>query len=202
METPTLRGRHVVLEPLVPAHAAELEGAVAPGDDVWTHLPAAPRTVAEMEAWIHARLTPKPGLANEAWLQRHPVSGAAMGSTSLFDIDLAAQSAEIGWTWIAAPYRRTGVNTEAKLLLLTHSFETLGLRRVQLVTDERNDRSRNAILRIGATFEGILRNVRRRRDGSLRNSAFFSITDDEWPRVKGALAAKLRPSTVPSVFHA
>lgn len=182
-----LRGRSVLLEPLRIAHADALAAAVEPEDDVWTWMTAEPRTVAEMTAWIQARRRPQQGMANLPFLQRDPASGAAMGSTSIFDISEAAASAEIGHTWLAAPFRRTRANTEAKRLLLEHCFEALGLARVQLVTDARNLRSQNAIARIGATREGLLRNWRRDRTGALRDSVMFSVIDREWPDVRERL---------------
>ena len=186
------RGRHVTLEPLRPEHAAELAAAIAPADDVWRWTNVAPRTEAEMRAWIEERVQDRAQGRALAFVQRDPASGRAMGSTSLFDWSEKERCAEIGHTWLAAPFRRTGANTEAKLLLLTHGFETLGLARIQLVTDARNMRSRDAILRIGATFEGILRRHRRRLDGGLRDSAYFSVIDEEWPATKQALARRLR----------
>lgn len=182
-----LKGRHVTLEPLRPEHAEELSAAIQPDDDVYRWTNTSPRTVDEMRAWIRDR-----DAQGMPFLQRDPATGAAMGSTSLFGIDLKDRCAEIGHTWIVAPYRRTGANTEAKLLLLTHAFETMGLARVQLVTDARNQRSRDAILRIGATFEGILRNHRWGFDGKLRDSVYHSFIDREWPEKKRALEAKLR----------
>lgn len=98
---------------------------------------------------------------------------------------------EIGWTWLAPEAQRRGINTEAKLLMLTHAFEVWQVRRVTLKTDERNLRSRNAILRLGAKFEGILRAHMPASDGGIRNSAMFSILAEEWPRVKGQLEAFL-----------
>ncbi|HEX2021764.1 MAG TPA: GNAT family N-acetyltransferase [Candidatus Thermoplasmatota archaeon] len=192
LPTPTLRGRRVVLEPLAPEHAPGLAEAVEPGDDVWRWTNTAPRGEAEMRAWIRDRLTPRHGCRNLAFAQRDPASGRLMGSTSLFDVDRAAESAEIGHTWLAAPWRRTGANTEAKLLLLAHAFDALGLKRVQLVTDERNDRSRRAIERIGAKPEGILRNWRRNVEGGLRNSAVYSVIVQEWPETRAALEKRLR----------
>lgn len=180
----TLAGRHVRLEPLVTTHAEELVAAIAPDDDVFAWTNTAPRTVPEMRAWIDARNTPRAGVRNLAFLQRDAASGAAMGSTSLFDIDESAQSAEIGHTWLAAPWRRTVANTESKRLLLAHAFEVLRLARVQLVTDARNERSQRAIERIGATREGVLRNWRRDLDGNLRTSVVFSVIASEWPSVR------------------
>ena len=189
---PTLRGRHVLLEPLLPEHAAPLAAAIPPHDDVYRWTNTAPRTPDEMLAWIHARNAPRHGLRNYAYAQREPTTGALMGSTSLFDVDDAAEAGEIGHTWLAAPYRRTGANTEAKLLLLTHAFETLRLKRVQLVTDARNERSQRAIERLGAVREGILRNHRRDLAGNLRDSVYYSITDHEWPDRQKRLEALLR----------
>lgn len=99
---------------------------------------------------------------------------------------------EIGWTWLAPFAQRSGVNTEAKLLMLKHAFEVWGVRRLTLKTDERNLRSRNALLRLGAKFEGILRAHLPASDGGIRNSAVFSILAEEWPAVKAGLQEKLR----------
>lgn len=192
MDVPTLRGTRVILEPLVPAMAEELASAIAPGDDVFRWTNTAPRTPDEMRAWIAARNTPRPGLANLAFAQRDAATGRLAGSTSLFDVDRAAQSAEIGHTWIAAPWRRTGLNTEAKLLLLTYGFETLGLQRIQLCTDLRNERSQNAIARLGAVREGVLRNYRRNLVGGLRTTVVYSVIAQEWPPTKRHLEALLR----------
>lgn len=186
-----LRGRRVLLEPLRVEHAEALAAAISPEDDVWTWMAVAPRSPEEMRAWIRARQTPAHGLRNLPFLQRDAATGAAMGSTSVFDLDEAARSAEIGHTWLAAPWRRTGANTEAKLLLLAHCFGTLDLQRVQIVTDERNARSRAAIERIGAKHEGILRNWRRGREGGLRNSAIYSFVAAEWPDARKRLEGLL-----------
>ena len=192
METPTLRGKRVSLEPLVPSMADELAAAIQPGDDVFRWTNTAPRTPSEMRAWIEARGVPRPGLRNEAFAQRDLASGRLVGSTSLFDIDGPQESAEIGHTWLAASARRSGVNREAKLMLLTHAFETLQLKRVQLVTDIRNERSQNAIAGIGATREGVLRNWRRNLEGGLRTSVVYSIIDTDWPAVRARLDAASR----------
>ena len=188
----TLRGRHVTLEPLVPEHAKELADAIAPEDDVFRWTNTAPRGEEAMRAWILDRQRPKPGVENLPFLQRDPATGRAMGSTSLFDLDRAAYCAEIGHTWLAAPFRRTGANTEAKRLLLGHAFERLGLKRVQIVTDLRNERSQRAIERLGATREGVLRNHRRTLEGGLRDSVYYSVIDREWPDVRARLDALLR----------
>ncbi len=191
VEQPSLKGTSVTLEPLSVRHAGDLLAAIGPEDDLWAWMPAAPATHAEMVAWVEARITPPPPRQAFAFLQQDPISGAAMGSTSLFDIDLAAESAEIGHTWIAAPHRRSRVNTEAKFLLLQHAFESMGLRRVQFMTDARIARSQAALARIGATREGLLRNFRRDKTGALRDSVVFGIVEREWPAVKAHLALML-----------
>lgn len=183
-----LEGARVRLEPLAIEHAGALVAASRGDDDLWTYMPASPRDVPEMEAWIRARLTPRPGLQNLAFAQIDVASGAVMGSTSLFDVDLEARSAEIGWTWLGRAYRGAGYNAESKLLLLRHAFDELELARVQLVANARNLRSQRAMERIGATREGLLRNFRRNLDGTLRDSAVYSVVDREWPAVRARLA--------------
>ena len=117
--------------------------------------------------------------------------GQVIGSTRFMNIDPANRRLEIGATWIAGPWRRTAVNTEAKYLMLRHAFETLGCIRVELKTDALNQRSRNAIRRVGATEEGTLRQHMITWSGRLRDSVYFSILDSEWPRVKFDLEQKL-----------
>lgn len=186
-----LRGRHVTLEPLRVEHAEELAAAIAPDDDVFRWTSTAPRGVDAMRQWIRDRQGDRSFGRALPFAQRAVATGSLVGSTSLFDWQEEARCAEIGHTWIARPWRRTGVNTEAKLLLLTHGFERMGLARIQIVTDARNERSRAAILRIGATFEGILRNHRRDQQGNLRDSPYFSFIDREWAAKKAALEAML-----------
>jgi RimJ/RimL family protein N-acetyltransferase len=187
-----LRGRHVVLEPLGLEHAEGLAEAITPDDDVFRWTNTAPWGEEEMRAWILARNTPRHGWRNLAFAQRDPTTGRLAGSTSLFDWSEKDEAVEIGHTWIAAPWRRTGLNTEAKLLLMRHAFGALRVKRVQLVTDARNERSRNAIARLGAVREGVLRNHRRDKEGNLRNSVYFSVTDAEWPGVEARLEGFLK----------
>ncbi len=120
-------------------------------------------------------------------------SGKVIGTTRFADVSMAHLRAEIGWTWLAPDYWRTGRNLEAKLLMLTFGFEELGLRRIEFKTDAENERSRTAILGLGASFEGIFRKHMVRPDGGVRNTAYYSITDNEWPRVQEALTARIRP---------
>ncbi len=125
----------------------------------------------------------------------HAQSGAAIGSTRYLDLRPAHRALEIGWTWIATAHQRTPVNTECKLLLLEHAFETLGAVRVQFKTDARNMRSQTAIARIGGCREGVLRKSLILWDGFIRDSAYFSIVDDEWPAVKRRLLDVLDTSS-------
>lgn len=190
----TLRGRHVVLEPLRPEHAEELWPS-ASERALWAYMGAdgmGVASVADLRAWIGHRLAGRPsGLPALPFLQRDARTGQAFGSTSLFDIDAANRKLEVGHTWVGASHRRTAANTEAKRLLLGHAFEGLGALRVQLKCDARNLPSRAAIERIGATLEGVLRSFQVLPDGHRRDVAFYSILDSEWPAVKARLDATL-----------
>jgi len=119
--------------------------------------------------------------------------GRAIGSTRYGNIDRAHRRVEIGWTWLAPAWQRTAANTEAKYLLLKHAFETLGCIRVELKTDSLNERSRAAILRIGAREEGTFRNHIITASGRIRHTVYFSILDSEWPDVKSRLQSRLLP---------
>ena len=114
-------------------------------------------------------------------------SGTIAGCTRFGSIDRGNRRVEIGWTWIGRPLQRSHINTEAKYLMLTHAFETWGCRRVELKTNVLNDRSRNAMLRIGCTFEGVLRSYQTSDQGVTRDTAMFRIVDREWPEVKARL---------------
>jgi RimJ/RimL family protein N-acetyltransferase len=129
-------------------------------------------------------------------IERH--TGRVIGATRFMNIEPAHRRLEIGGTWIARPWQRTVVNTEAKYLMLRHSFEVLGCIRVELKTDALNARSRNAILRIGAQEEGTLRQHMITWSGRVRDTVYFSILDSEWPRVKMGLEAKLQQTAARS----
>ena len=118
-------------------------------------------------------------------------SGRAIGSTRFLSIVAEHRRFEIGWTWIAASAQRSGANREAKLLQLEHGFERLGANRIEFKTDSLNEKSRTALLGIGATFEGIFRNHMVMPDGRLRHSAYYSVTREDWPEVKARLVALL-----------
>lgn len=187
----TLEGRSVRLEPLSLAH---LEALCAVGLDerIWKLNPRQPvQAPADMRRYIEFALQQQATGTALPFATIHTGAGHAVGSTRFADIDRDNRRLEIGYTWIAPPWQRTVVNTEAKYLMLRHAFETLGCVRVELKTDALNERSRNAILRLGATQEGIFRNHMVTWSGRLRHSVYFSIIDSEWPAVKANLEAKL-----------
>lgn len=186
-EPVTLRGRHVLLEPLLPAHGQGLWPA-ANDPIVWAYMPKPVRSLDELQGWIADRQAGAPtGLPALPFLQRDARTGHAFGSTSIFDIVEPHRTMEIGHTWIGASHRRTAANTEAKRLLLGHCFDTLGAIRVQFKCDANNAPSARAIERIGATREGLWRNQMIYPDGRRRDTLVFSIIDQEWPAVKQRL---------------
>lgn len=186
-----LEGQHVRLEPLARRHLPALVAA-AQDPEVFQYFLTPPLgDETEMGKWLEDRLTNTAVGAEVGWATVRVCDGRVVGATTFLDIRRANRGLEIGNTWLAKEAWRTPVNTEAKLLQLTHAFEKLGAVRVQLKTDERNARSRAAIARLGATFEGILRKYQRRHDGYVRNTAIFSLTAGEWPAAKAQLAARL-----------
>lgn len=188
----TLTGRFVRLEPLALAHASDLLAALAIDPDIWRYMrEEPPDTVAGMEAVIQARLQAQAGGDTVAFAQIDLASGKAVGSTTYLNISRRDRGLEIGNTWLGKPWQRTGINTEAKYLLLQHAFEELGAVRVQLKTDGRNLQSQAAIARIGAVREGVLRKHSLVRHGFIRDSVMFSVLDNEWPAVKARLEAMM-----------
>jgi N-acetyltransferase len=186
-----LQGHHVRLEPLTPEHAAGL-AEVGLDDDLWKWIPTPVRTPEEMSAYVHAALQDRATGSALPFALIEKSSGRAIGSTRYANIEPAHHRLEIGWTWVARPWQRTAINTEAKYLLLRHAFETLKCMRVELKTDSLNERSRAAILRIGASQEGIFRNHMMTASGRIRHTVYFSIVHSEWPDVKARLEARLR----------
>jgi RimJ/RimL family protein N-acetyltransferase len=187
----TLELRLVRLEPLSPEHAQGL-AAVGLDEDLWKWIPTPVRTLEDMSAYVELALREqtKGSALPFALIERN--SGRVIGSTRYGNIDRDHHRVEIGWTWVARPWQRTPINTEAKYLLLRHAFETLNCIRVELKTDSLNERSRSAILRIGAREEGTFRNHMITASGRIRHTVYFSILDSEWPQIKARLEAKLR----------
>ena len=187
---PTLRGTWVTLEPLAERHASDLFAAMQ-DEEVCRYLAwPPPTTLEETLALIRDATEAMARRQSVVFAQVWNASGRAIGSTRLLDVRPADRQVEIGSTFLARDYWRTPANTESKLLLLTYCFETLGCVRVALKTDGRNVRSQEAIARLGAVREGVLRkhmNVR----GYQRDTVYFSILDDEWPAVKARLQARL-----------
>jgi len=186
---PVLHGRHVALEPLRMAHAEGLRAAASDGR-LWelqfTNVP----TPDEVDGWLEAALAKQAAGEQLAFVVRD-AGGRVVGSTRYYELLPETPRLCIGYTWYARSVQRTGLNTEAKLLLLAHAFEALGCASVGFHTSTLNLASRAAIARLGAREEGILRQHLRHRDGSLRDSVCFSILDSEWPVVQAGLRAKL-----------
>ena len=186
----TLSGRHVRLEPMTfEHHDALCEIGIDP--DLWRWIPTQVRSRDDMREYIRIALQWQTDGTALPFVTVEQSSGKVIGSTRYMNIDKPNRHVEIGATWIAKPWQRTVVNTEAKYLMLKHAFETLGCHRVELKTDELNEKSRNAILRIGAKQEGIFRHHVVCWDGRLRNSVYFSVIAPEWPGVKAGLEEKL-----------
>jgi RimJ/RimL family protein N-acetyltransferase len=188
VEPVTLEGRIVRLEPLEDRHyAGLLQVGLAPELWRWT------------VEWIDAPalLTQYLDLAQRArdegsqlpFVTVEQSTGMPIGSTRYLNIEPVHHRLEIGYTWVAPPWQRSGANVEAKLLQLRHAFETLGCRRVEFKTDSLNERSNGALLGIGAAFEGIFRNHMISQGGRMRHSSYYSVIDTEWPGVRERLEA-------------
>jgi RimJ/RimL family protein N-acetyltransferase len=179
--TPTLIGRHVRLEPLLASHAGGLRAAAADGG-LWrlpyTSVPGA--EPGEVEAYIAVAMAARDAGQALPFVVRD-TDGSIVGSTRFYDIDPAVPRLKLGYTWYAARVQRTGLNTEAKRLLLAHAFEVMGCMAVTLETSHLNLRSQAAIERLGASRDGVLRAHLRHRDGSLRDTVVYSILAGEWP---------------------
>jgi RimJ/RimL family protein N-acetyltransferase len=194
----TLEGQYVRLEPLQTEHQEALVAAAADGElwnSVVTVVPSRETITTYLDEAFkgHAQGTELPFVivrkaGNDLKVEK------IVGTTRFYQIRPADRACAIGYTWVAASAQRTPVNTEAKLLLLTHAFEYWHAVRVELITDVLNQQSRNAILRLGAKQEGILRKHLTMPNGRIRDSVCFSIIDEEWPEVKAGLLAKLKRS--------
>lgn len=172
----------------------QLEGLYAASRDrrIWEYmLGDRPENLEEMRSLLEEILRDVSAGSRVCFTVRNRETGEVLGSTSYLEISERDRRLEIGYTWLDPRYWRTAINTECKLLLLGHAFEALGAVRVQLKTDARNERSRRAIERLGAEFEGILRCYQTRFDGYVRDTALYSIVAREWPEVKARLEAML-----------
>ncbi|MCP3104730.1 GNAT family N-acetyltransferase [Myxococcus sp. K15C18031901] len=185
-----LEGTMVRLEPLALEHAPALEALCEP--DLFAHFSQVLRTREDVESYIRAALRGAEAGVERPFVILGQKTGEALGSTRYMDIQREHRTLEVGSTWLARRAWRTVVNTECKYLLFRHAFESLGVMRVQLKTDRRNTRSRAAIERVGARFEGILRHHMLVRGGQVRDSAYYGVIDTEWPEVKARLEAMLR----------
>ncbi|MEV6006502.1 GNAT family N-acetyltransferase [Streptomyces sp. NPDC051976] len=188
-----LEGRHVRLEPLLPGHAADLFAAGGGDEEVWRWLPTdAPRTEDEMRELAERVAADSVAAGGLAFAVVERTGGRAIGWTTYHDVSAVDERLEIGWTWYGRAYWRTPINTESKLLLMTHAFDDLGMGRVSWKTDVLNTRSQQAIARLGAVREGVWRRHRLRSDGvTWRDSVFFSMLVDEWPEARRRLRARL-----------
>ena len=200
----TLEGRRVRLDPLGIGHAAALLGAASGPRETYA-LTTVPADEPAVLRYVETALRDQDAGRSLPFATVDRATGRVVGSTRFLNIEFwpwpegsafdrgadTPDAVEIGATWLAADAQRTAINTEAKLLMLTHAFEEWRVHRVSLMTDARNERSRRAILRIGAKFDGVLRAARPASDGRIRDTAAFSILESEWPTVKRQLHSRL-----------
>jgi RimJ/RimL family protein N-acetyltransferase len=186
----TLEGAHVRLEPLSESHHQGLS-TIGLDPELWKWIPFQVLTPDQMMGYIRSALSEQEKGTSIPFATIDKTSGSVIGSTRFMNIDAANKRVEIGSTWIAKPWQRSAINTEAKYLMMKHAFETLGCNRVEWKTDALNSQSRNAILRLGAKQEGIFRQHVVTWTGRLRDSVYFSVIAPEWPEVKAGLEAKM-----------
>jgi len=188
----TLEGSVVRLEPIRREHAQFFwDVAKNDLDDIFRWIPYAMKTREDFEKLVDKAFAEQERGESVVFATVERASGKTIGSTRFMNIDRANKRVEIGSTWIAPAWQRTAVNTEAKFLMLRHAFEVWGCIRVELKTDGLNQRSRNAILRIGAKEEGTLRRQLVTSTGRVRDTVYFSILDSEWPKAKAQIEQKL-----------
>jgi RimJ/RimL family protein N-acetyltransferase len=189
IEPVTLAGRHVQLEPLAAGHHDALVEAASDGElwKLWYTSVPSPQA---LRSWLETALSMR-AEGDMPFVIRDMRDGSIVGSTRCFRVDALNRRLEIGHTWHARRAQRSGINTEAKLLLLGHAFEALQCIAVEFRTHWMNHQSREAIARLGARQDGVLRNHQRMADGTLRDTVVFSIIESEWPAVKRHLQHKL-----------
>ncbi len=190
LEPVVLEGRHARLVPMTPEHVPALWRA-ANDPEIWGWTSSQVHSEDDMRRYVDAALRAQAQGTALPFVTTVAESGEVVGSTRLAEVDAAHRRVEIGWTWLARAWQRTALNTEAKYLMLRHAFQTLGCMRVELKTDALNERSRAAILRIGARQEGILRKHMITESGRVRDTVYFSVIDDEWTAVKARLEQML-----------
>ncbi|WP_238487939.1 GNAT family N-acetyltransferase [Actinoplanes flavus] len=204
---PVLAGRLVRLEPLTIEHAAGYLAATGAPEQAaeifrWQSPPGAaleyPVTVPDAGRHITAALAARARGRRLPYAQIEVASGRFAGTTSFAEPEPNLRTVMIGYSWLGQQWWHSGINVEAKLLMLTFAFETLDAVRVTLVTDIRNERAQAAIERLGARKEGVLRKHRRRADGSWRDTVLYAIVDDDWPDIRQRLGARLERLAVPS----
>ena len=200
-----LAGNHVRLEPLTLEHVPALVAAINE-DPASFRFSTAPETEAGMSAWVQDALAARDIGRELPFATYSCAHKRIVGSTRFYELERWCSPAEnpqrdrrpdaclIGYTWLGASAQRSACNTEAKLLMLSHAFETWHVRRVAFRIDARNDRSRSSVERLGAKFEGVRRAERLGADGTVRDSAFYSILAAEWPAIKSGLISRLAAS--------
>ncbi|HTY36984.1 MAG TPA: GNAT family N-acetyltransferase [Bacteroidota bacterium] len=186
-----LEGQYVRLEPLQPEH---LPGLCDVGLDpeLWRWTPTIVRTPDDMRAYVRTALLWQEQGTALPFVTIERSTGTIVGSTRFANIETAHMSTEIGWTWLGRRWQRTAINTEAKYLMLRHAFEVWGCIRVFFKTDSLNERSRTAIMRLGAQQEGVFRNHMLTHTGRIRHTVYFSIVNSEWSQIRSELEAKLQ----------
>jgi N-acetyltransferase len=191
VEPVTLQGRIVRLEPLSLDHVPGL-AEVGLDPAIWRWTISRPTSEADLRAWAETALRAREAGTEMPFATIDAATGRPIGSSRYMNIVLEHRRLEIGWTWVAPPWQRSGANREAKLLMLGHAFDVLGCRRVEFKTDSNNEASRNALLGIGAMFEGIFRKHMVMPGDGVRHSAWYSVIDDDWPAVRERLEGLLR----------
>ena len=195
IEPVTLHGSTVRLEPLTLDHTVAL-ARVGLEPVLWRWVPTRMHTLEDMQAYVLTALDERRRGVSLPFVIIDQTSNEVIGSTRYANIETSHRRLEIGWTWLTTSHQRSGANTEAKLLLLTHAFDVLGANRVELKTDSLNEQSRTAILRLGALEEGTFRNhMIIPESGRVRHTVYFSIIDSEWPAIEATLTARLHAAT-------
>ena len=186
----TLEGSIVRLEPLSTEHLDGL-AEVAFDESIWRWTLVQPTEIGGLRGWVEAAVAQRESGSEMPFATIDTATGRPIGSTRFMSIVPEHRRLEIGWTWVAPGWQRTGANQEAKYLQLRHAFEVLGANRVEFKTDSLNEKANPALLSIGATFEGTFRNHMIMPGGRLRHSNYYSVTREEWPDRKGKLEARI-----------